>query len=106
MRRIIAVVDTFFIFLASYIADSNGTARGNRATGPLIKMAQNILRPESIPYTQENNIAGFSRLKRHSNTERRIKKVMVFSSILFASAQEVIGVTMNSPMGNQTPATA
>jgi hypothetical protein len=86
--------------------DINGTARGNRATGPLIKIAQNILRPESIPYKQEKIIVGFFRLKRQSNTERRIKNVMVFSSILFARAHEVIGVTMNSMMGNQAPVSA
>jgi hypothetical protein len=85
---------------------STGTARGNRATGPLIKIAQNILRPESRPYKHEKNLVGFFRLKRHSNTERRIKKVMVFSSILFATAHEVIGMTMKSMMGNQAPAKA
>ena len=106
MKRIMAIVDTLRIFLASCIIDSKGTARGNRATGPLIKIAQNILRPERIPYKQEKNIVEFFRLKRHSNTDRRIKKVMVFSSILFARAHEVIGMTMKSMMGNQAPATA
>ena len=105
MRRIMAVVDAFFIFLASCIIDINGTARGNRATGPLIKIAQNILRPERIPYKQEKHVE-FFRLKRHSNTERRIKKVMVFSSILFARAHEVMGVTTKSRTGNQVPAKA
>jgi len=105
MRRIMTVVDTF-VFLASYIMASNGTARGNRATGPLIKIAQNILKPESRPYKHEKNLVGFFRLKRHSNIERRINTVMVFSSILFATAHEVIGMTMKSMMGNQTPAKA
>ena len=106
MRRIMAVVDTLIIFFASYIIDNNGMARGNRATGPLIKIAQNILRPERILYTQEKNIVGVFRLKRQSNTARRIKTVIVFSSILFATAHEVIGVTMKSMMGNQAPAKA
>src|SRR2546428_13010263 len=106
MTRIMVIVDTVRIFLASCSMDSNGTARGNSATGPLIKIAQNILRPERIAYKQEKNIVGFFRLKRHSNTDRRIKKVMVFSSILFARAHEVIGITMNSMLGNQAPATA
>src|SRR4029434_6162501 len=106
MRRIMAVVDTLIIFFALCIIDINGTARGNRATGPLIKIAQNILRPERILYTQEKNIVEFFRLKRHSNTERRIKNVIVFSSILFATAHEVIGVTMKSRIGNQAPAKA
>ena len=106
MRRIMAVVDTLIIFLASCIIDMNGTASGNRATGPLIKIAQNILRPERIPYKQEKKIVEFFRLKRHSNTERRIKNVIIFSSILFATAHEVIGVTRKSMMGNQAPAKA
>src|SRR5262249_7421422 len=106
MRRLMAVINTFLIFLVSCIIDINGTARGNRATGPLTKIAQNILRPARLPYKQEKNIVEFFRLKRHSNTERRIKTVMVFSSILFARAHEVIGVTMKSMMGNQAPATA
>ena len=104
--RIMTVVHTFIVFLASCIIDINGTASGNRATGPLIKIAQNILRLERMPYKQEKNIGGFFRLKRHSNTERRIKNVIVFSSILFARAHEVIGVTMKSMMGNQVPAKA
>ena len=85
---------------------SHGMTRGNRATGPLIKIAQNILRPESIPYTHAKNLVGFCRLKRQSNTEKRINKVMVVSSILFATAHEVIGVTMNSMMGNHIPVKA
>ena len=106
MRRIMAVVDTLIIFLVSCIIDMHGTARGNRATGPLTKIAQNILRPERIPYKQEKKIVGFFRLKRQSKTERRIKNVIIFSSILFATAHEVIGMTMKSMMGNQPPATA
>ena len=104
--RIMNIVNAFIVFLASYIVDINGTASGNRPTGPLIKIAQNILRPERMPYKQEKNIVGFFRLNRHSHTERRIKNVSVFSSILFARAHEVIGVTMKSARGNHVPAKA
>ena len=105
MKRTRTVVD-IFIFGASCIMASHGTARGNRATGPLIKIAQHILRPESIPYTPAKNLVGFCRLTRQSNTERRIKNVMVVSSILFAIAHEVIGLTMNSMRGNHIPVKA
>jgi len=106
MRRIMAVIDIFIVFSASCIIAINGTARGNRVTGPLIRIEQKILRTERIPYKKEKNIVEFFRLKRHSNTERRIKKVIVFSNMLLAKAQEVIGVTMKSMMGNQAPAKA
>jgi len=42
-----------FNFLEPCIMDMHGMASGNSATGPLIKIAQNILSPEQIPDKQD-----------------------------------------------------
>ena len=41
------------IFLDPYMMDIHGMASGNSATGPLTKIAQNILSPEQIPDKQD-----------------------------------------------------
>ena len=78
---------------------------GKIATGPLIKIAQNMLNPDNIPYKRDKNIVEFCRLKMQNHTESTMNKVIVFSSILFASIQEVMGVTTKSTIGNQVPDT-